>query len=83
MQKKFSISTRIIFAYNFLAVCTLFSVEKIIAQNRDYPIQPVTFNRVHVHDDFWAPRIAINVDITIPYVLQKCRETGRVDNFFY
>lgn len=81
MQKKFSISTRIIFAYNFLAVCTLFSVEKIIAQNRDYPIQPVTFNRVHVHDDFWAPRIAINVDITIPYVLQKCRETGRVDNF--
>ena len=50
-----------------MAVCTLFSAGKIIAQNRDYPIQPVTFNRVHVHDDFWAPRIANNVDITIPY----------------
>jgi DUF1680 family protein len=51
------------------------------AQNRDYPIQPVTFNHVHVHDQFWAPRIATNADVTIPYVLQKCRETGRVDNF--
>lgn len=51
------------------------------AQNRDYPIQPVTFNHVHVHDEFWAPRIAINADVTIPYVLRKSRETGRVDNF--
>ncbi|NCI46791.1 glycoside hydrolase family 127 protein [Sediminibacterium soli] len=51
------------------------------AQNRDYPIQPVTFNHVHVHDRFWAPRIDVNADITIPYVLQKCRETGRIDNF--
>jgi len=50
-------------------------------QNRDYPIQPVTFNHVHVNDQFWAPRIDINANITIPYVLQKCREQGRIDNF--
>jgi DUF1680 family protein len=53
----------------------------LFAQNRDYPIQPVTFNHVHVQDNFWAPRIAVNADITIPYVLKKCRETGRIDNF--
>ena len=53
----------------------------VLAQNKDYPIQPVTFNHVHVHDEFWAPRMAINESITIPYVLQKCRETGRFDNF--
>jgi DUF1680 family protein len=60
---------------------TLLCTGTALAQNRDYPIQPVTFNHVHVNDGFWAPRIAVNADITIPYVLQKCRETGRVDNF--
>lgn len=58
------------------------SVSSLHAQtNKDYPIQPVTFNHVHVHDQFWAPKINVNAEITIPYVLQKCRETGRVDNF--
>ena len=58
------------------------SISTLTAQtNKDYPIQPVTFNHVHVHDQFWAPRINVNAEITIPYVLQKCRETGRVDNF--
>lgn len=58
------------------------SVGNLLAQgNKDYPIQPVTFNHVHVHDQFWAPRMEVNAEITIPYVLQKCRETGRFDNF--
>jgi DUF1680 family protein len=58
------------------------SISNLMAQgNKDYPIQPVTFNHVHVNDQFWAPRIEVNAEITIPYVLQKCRETGRVDNF--
>ncbi len=65
----------------FFAAMVL-SVGNLAAQdNKDYPIQPVTFNHVHVHDEFWAPRIQVNSEITIPYVLQKCRETGRVDNF--
>lgn len=65
----------------FFAAVVL-SVGNLTAQdNKDYPIQPVTFNHVHVHDEFWAPRIQVNSEITIPYVLQKCRETGRVDNF--
>lgn len=51
------------------------------AQNADYPIQPVPFTQVHVHDHFWAPKMELNANVTIPYVLQKCRETGRVDNF--
>ncbi len=57
------------------------SASTLQAQVKDYPIQPVTFNHVHVHDQFWAPRININAEVTIPYVLQKSRETGRVDNF--
>lgn len=50
-------------------------------KNSDYPIQPVDFTHVHVNDEFWKPKMELNANVTIPYVLQKCRETGRVDNF--
>ncbi|WP_290799014.1 glycoside hydrolase family 127 protein [Flavihumibacter sp. UBA7668] len=49
--------------------------------HNDYPIQPVPFTQVHFHDDFWAPKIEVNATVSIPYTLQKCRETGRIDNF--
>ncbi|MES1220465.1 MAG: beta-L-arabinofuranosidase domain-containing protein [Bacteroidota bacterium] len=47
----------------------------------DYPIQPVAFTQVHVMDNFWAPKINVNAGITIPYTLEQCRKTGRIDNF--
>lgn len=47
----------------------------------DYPIQPVDFTHVHVHDQFWAPKMETNLNITIPFVLDKCKTTGRIDNF--
>ncbi|AXY75975.1 glycoside hydrolase family 127 protein [Paraflavitalea soli] len=50
-------------------------------QHSDYPIQPVDFTHVHLTDHFWAPKIQVNADITIPYTLDQCRRTGRVDNF--
>lgn len=48
---------------------------------KDYPIQPVTFTSVKFTDKFWAPRIQINQDVTIPIALKHCYSTGRVDNF--
>lgn len=50
-------------------------------QQSDYPIQPVDFTHVHLTDHFWAPKIQINADVTIPYTLEQCRRTGRIDNF--
>ncbi len=47
----------------------------------DYPIQPVTFTSVKLTDNFWAPRIRINQETTIPIALGHCYNTGRVDNF--
>lgn len=47
----------------------------------DYPIRPVPFTSVKVTDKFWAPRIRINQDVTIPIALGHCYNTGRVDNF--
>jgi len=36
---------------------------------------------VHVDDQFWAPRIRKNHDVTIPIAIRKSRETGRIKNF--
>lgn len=49
--------------------------------NHDYPVQPVPFTSVHVHDSFWAPKIETNRSITIPSAFTQCERTGRVDNF--
>src|SRR6476661_6427873 len=49
--------------------------------DRDYPIQPVSFESVHLTDQFWAPKIETNRVATIPAAFDKCEETGRVDNF--
>ncbi|TDX01258.1 glycoside hydrolase family 127 protein [Dinghuibacter silviterrae] len=51
------------------------------AQPKDYPIQPVPFTQVKVDDAFWAPKIEVNREVTIPYVLRMCKEHGRIDNF--
>jgi uncharacterized protein len=51
------------------------------AVKKDYPIQPVPFTRVTVSDDFWLPRIETNRTVTIPFIMKKNEETGRVDNF--
>ncbi|MDR3693876.1 glycoside hydrolase family 127 protein [Mucilaginibacter sp.] len=51
------------------------------AQIKDYPIQPVTFTRVKLHDHFWLPRIETNRLVTIPASFARCENTGRVKNF--
>jgi DUF1680 family protein len=47
----------------------------------DYPVKPVDFTAVKLDDEFWAPRLEINRNVTIPYLFQMDEETGRVDNF--
>ena len=51
------------------------------ARKLDYPIEPVSFVDVKFTDKFWAPRLKINQQVTIPIALQQCYTTGRVDNF--
>jgi DUF1680 family protein len=47
----------------------------------DYPIQPVPFTSVKLTDNFWAPRIRKNAEVTIPIAFKYCESTGRVKNF--
>lgn len=44
-------------------------------------IQPIPLENVKINGNFWAPRIKINHEITIPHAFQKCEKTGRIDNF--
>src|SRR5687767_12684211 len=61
---------------------TMVASGSVYAQKKaDYPIQPVDFNRVHVHDHFWAPKMEKNLNVTIPFVFDKIKTTGRIDNF--
>ena len=48
---------------------------------RDYPFKPVPFTAVHLTDGFWAPRIEINRQVTIPFAFHECEITGRIGNF--
>lgn len=54
------------------------SMEK--KRSRDYPIQPVPFTSVKITDSFWRPRLETNRRVTIPDILRKCEETGRIAN---
>lgn len=53
----------------------------LLAQDQDYPIQPKPFSEVKIQDDFWAPRIKTNHEVTIPIAIAQSEETGRIDNF--
>lgn len=46
-----------------------------------YPLTPVPFTQFTLSDRFWLPRLATNRTVTLPYDLDKCETTGRVDNF--
>jgi len=42
---------------------------------------PVPFTAVKLTDNFWAPKIKTNFEVTIPIAIGQCYSTGRVDNF--
>ena len=61
----------------------LFSIicYSLSAQDQDYPITPVPFHQVAITDQFWAPKIKTNHEVTIPIAYQQSQKTGRIDNF--
>ncbi len=68
-------------AVGVLALSWAALTSPVLAQQKDYPIQPVAFTSVHVNDNFWQPKMEVNAKVTIPYVLAQCKANGRMDNF--
>ncbi len=46
-----------------------------------YPFTPVPFTQVKITDTFWGARLKAHHDVTLPLAFDKCRESGRYDNF--
>lgn len=53
----------------------------VFGQEKDYPIQPLSFTKVQLEDTFWLPRIETNRTVTIPASFARCENTGRINNF--
>ncbi len=51
------------------------------SRSRFARLRPVAIERVQIADEFWAPGMAINRDITLPAMHRHLEETGRFDNF--
>ncbi|UCF39322.1 MAG: glycoside hydrolase family 127 protein [Acidobacteriota bacterium] len=64
-----------------LVACGAEEAEVQGPKGSDYPIQPVPFSSVKLTDSFWAPRIRLMHELTIPYAFRQSEETGRVKNF--
>jgi len=44
-------------------------------------LTPVPLTRVTVEDEFWALRMQVNREQTIPHEYKQCKDTGRIDAF--
>jgi hypothetical protein len=44
-------------------------------------LKPVPLTAVTLIDDFWAPRLRLNRQVTLPSQYRLLEETGRIDNF--
>ncbi len=71
-----AITTMLILSFIMSGAC-----QKKEPPSSDYPIKPVSFNKVRITDDFWSKRLSINHKVTIPLAFSKAEETGRIDNF--
>lgn len=78
-MKHILISGKRFFYLIFSLSATVFSFQAV-AQKAGY-IQSVPFNRVHMTDRFWTPRIEANRTVSIPSAFGKSEESGRFDNF--
>lgn len=47
----------------------------------DYAFRPLPFSEVDITDGFWHSRLETNRRVTLRANLDKCAETGRIDNF--
>jgi hypothetical protein len=74
---------RVTKALLFAATGLIFVASSCSTGNHDenYPVRPVPFTSVKMTDNFWAPRIKKNHEVTIPIAFGYCESTGRVKNF--
>ncbi len=68
-------------ATGLILLATSCKETKTAGKSGDYAVTPVAFNQVKLDDSFWAPRVKLNAELTIPYAFKQSEETGRIKNF--
>lgn len=63
------------------ALLLLSAVCASAADNPSRKLRPVPFTEVRLTDSFWAPRIEVNRQKTVPHNIATCEGTGRIANF--
>ncbi len=72
------------FLSSLLLFGSIYISTPLMSQNKDignYPIEPIPFTQVTLQDNFWAPKIKINHDVTIPIAIEQSEISGRIKNF--
>ncbi len=71
--------TKIIELKILILIITI-SISSVKAQRiKDYPFSPVPFTSVSINDEFWAPRINTNREVTIPDTFKKAKRQGELE----
>ncbi|MFO1487315.1 MAG: glycoside hydrolase family 127 protein [Verrucomicrobiota bacterium] len=52
-----------------------------LAHAADYPVQPVPFTSVKITGGLWHARQETNRQMTLPFAIQQCEASKRLDNF--
>ena len=47
----------------------------------DYPYRPVSFTDVRMTGGFWQEKQEVNRQVTVPFSLKQCEDSGRLTNF--
>ena len=57
----------------FIALAGMVLLSHVVgaAERHDYPLAPVPFNKVHLTDEFWLPRMERQVKVTVPHALKQ------------
>jgi len=54
-----------------IAVLLAFAGLASADEKHDYPLSPVSFEKVTLHDDFWLPRLKVQAESTVPHALEQ------------
>ena len=69
----------------YLLICALAVCSPVKEKPGDvphgYPRAGLSQHQITLTDHFWAPRLRLNSQVTVPDVLKKCAEYGRIQNF--
>ena len=71
-----TIGTRIL-----LVTCTSLGASAMTVAEEHAKLRPVSFTHVRIADEFWAPKLKVVADNTLPHCFEQCEQTGRLSNF--